>query len=160
MTGIGVTPFGRLFPDQATRETRVLTVRGFPTLPDDEYGILEAYCDDPPCYCRRVMLNVVSRWRQSCVATISYGFDRDDELAGPFLDPLNPQSEHAEAILELVCDVLADPAYVARLQAHYFQVKGAAADPTFRPPAPVRPAPLSRRPVPPRRGPRGKRKRR
>lgn len=32
MTGIGVTPFGRLFPDQATRETHVLTVRGFPTL--------------------------------------------------------------------------------------------------------------------------------
>lgn len=45
-------------------------------------------------------------------------------------DPLNPQSRHAEALLEIVRATLdTDTAYVARLESHYQQVKQAAADP-------------------------------
>jgi hypothetical protein len=129
MTGRGLIPFVSLFPQQAMAETRVFIVRGDPLLPDDEYGLIEAYCDDPRCNCRRVMLNVAGRAQQAVLASISYAFDRDDEFAGPFLDPLNPQSGYAEALLELVELILEDPAYLARLEAHYFQVKGLAADP-------------------------------
>lgn len=125
----GMVPFVRLFPQQGTAETRSLIIRGDPELLDDEYGLLESYCVEVGCNCRRVMLNVVSRRRQKILASISYAFDRADPWPGPFLDPLNPQSRHAEMLLGLVEQVLADPAYVARLEAHYAQVKGAMGDP-------------------------------
>jgi len=64
------------------------------------------------------------------LACISFGFDRDDEMAGPFLDPLNPQSRYAEQLFGLVEDViLSDSRYVARLERHYEMVKQAASDP-------------------------------
>src|SRR5438045_9155529 len=87
-------PFNSLYPDVAKAETRSLTTRGYPGVPDDEYGLIEAYCPDPGCDCRRVMLNVVSRRQQAHIATISYGFDRDHELAGPFPDPLHRECAH------------------------------------------------------------------
>jgi hypothetical protein len=125
----GLIPFVRVFPQQGTAETRVLTIFGHATLPTDEYGLLESYCPDPACNCRRVMLNVVGRNQRAILATISFAFDRDDEWAGPFLDPLNPQSAYAEDLFALVAQLLTDPAYVARLESHYYQLKGAAADP-------------------------------
>lgn len=130
MNDPGLVPFVRIFPRQAMAETRVLTTRGDPALPDDEYGLIESYCAKAGCHCRRVMLNVGARRQQAILASVSYGFDRDQEWAGPFLDPLNPQSPYAEVLLGLVAQVLADPTYVARLEAHYHQVKGAVADPS------------------------------
>ena len=99
-----LVPFAYLFPEQGPAETRVITTHGYPSLPDDEYALLESYCVDPTCDCRRVMLNVLPRRRmaQGYLATISFGFDRQAELAGPFLDPLNPQSKHAQVLLDLV----------------------------------------------------------
>lgn len=122
-------PFVTLFPEQAKTETRTLMVRNHPDLPDDNYGLIELYCSDPKCNCRRVMLNIHGE-RQGHLATISYAFDRDDEMAGPFLDPLNPQSQFATMLLSLVTQVLENPAYVARLEAHYYQVKGITTSPT------------------------------
>jgi hypothetical protein len=119
----GLVPFVRLFPQQAPAETRVLTTFSCDGLPDDTYGLLESYCTDPSCDCRRVMLHVAARHQGTILAAISYGFDRDAPHAGPFLDPLNPQSAYAGTLLELVQEVLADPAYTARLEAHYAQVK-------------------------------------
>jgi len=130
MKHTGLFPFVRLFPQQGTAETRVLTVQGSAALPDDEYGLLESYCVEAGCHCRRVTINVASRGQQKILASISYGFDRDGEDAGPFLDPLNPQGRYAHILLDLVEQVLADPTYVARLEAHYYQVKGAVADPS------------------------------
>jgi hypothetical protein len=124
-------PFVHLFPDQAIAETRTMTTRNHPVLPDDEYALVEAYCADPQCDCRRVMLNVLARRQgKNCLASISFGFDRDEKMAGPFLDPLNPQSQYADVLLDLVTMVLADPTYLARLESHYHQVKRAADDPT------------------------------
>ena len=124
----GLVPFATFFPEQAARETRSFTTRGDSVLAGDEYGLLESYCADPACACRRVMLNVVSRQQRVVLAAISFGFDRDSEFAGPFLDPLNRQSASAGNLLAAVREVLADPVYVARLEAHYYQVKGATAD--------------------------------
>ena len=128
-----LTRFIDIFREQGLAETRSLTLRGYPGLPDDEYALIESYCTDPHCDCRRTMLGVVRRtlMERGAVASISYGFDRDDELAGPFLDPLNPQCEFAETLLEVVQNVvLSNPAYVARLESHYQQVKRAAANPS------------------------------
>jgi hypothetical protein len=124
-------PFVQFFPKQAEDETRVITTRNHSLLPDDEYALVEFYCSDPACDCRRVMLSVFPQRRsaQGFLASISFGFDRDRELAGPFLDPMNPQSQYADALLKIVGTVLANPDYCARLERHYHQVKQAAADP-------------------------------
>lgn len=101
-------------------------------LPADQYALSECYCVDPECDCRRVVFNVVGlrQKHRGFLATIGYGFDRDAEMAGPYLDPLNSQSEYAETLFDLVSDMLASDAdYVKRLQAHYRQVKDALKDP-------------------------------
>lgn len=121
-----VVPFYDYFPDLAEAECRVATVLNRKDLPDDEYGLFEFYCNDPACDCRRVMLNVVSRKQEKILATVSFGFDPYDPMCGPFLDPLNRQSEHAPALLKLVEIILQDGQYVARLQRHYDLVKNAA----------------------------------
>jgi hypothetical protein len=129
-----LVPFHKLVPEIAEKETRVIIVFGGDDVPADTYGLLEYYCPDPGCDCRRVMINVVSKTHpeRGFLASISYGFDRDDEMAGPFLDPLNFQSELAEALLVRVEVALLDSDYVARLERHYTIVKETAVAPTHR----------------------------
>lgn len=125
-------PFFEIFPEQGERETRTITTRGYPGLPADEYALVEAYCPDPECDCRRVMINVVGRrqMQRGYLASISYAFDREAEYAGPDLDPINPQSKYAPILFGLVVElVLSQPDYVARLESHYAQMKRAASDP-------------------------------
>ncbi len=96
--------FFAIDPELAARETRVMhTLVPQGKLPVGSYGLLEFYCPDPACECRRVMLNIAEEERPDrFLASISYGFDRNAEDAGPFLDPLNPQSRYAEDLLQLV----------------------------------------------------------
>lgn len=129
---MSLVPFFRFFRELAVAETRTLTVRNHNLLPDDEYALLEFYCPDPTCDCRRVTLKVVARHLagQDTLAAISFAFDRDAEFPGPSLDPPNLQTFYAEALLDLVTSYLErEPAYVARLESHYRQAKQAAADP-------------------------------
>jgi hypothetical protein len=130
---MGFIPFYKVEPELAERETRTMTlIRTEGHLPEGTYGLIESYCPDPACDCRRVMLNIACQQQleRGYVATISYGFDRGEEMAGPFLDPLNPQSEYSEALLELVTTAaLSDQQYVERLEEHYHVVKRAATDP-------------------------------
>ena len=128
-----LVPFVRVEPDLGAKETRTVTVfRSRKGIPAGTYGLIESYCPDPDCDCRRVMINVVERKRPGrFLAAISYGFDREAEDAGPYLDPLNEQCPYADALMRLVEEVvLSDASYVARLERHYDLVKGAAADPT------------------------------
>lgn len=119
--------------DLALSETRCIDLlapeRGIPA---GSYAVLESYCADPHCDCRRVMLTVIEEHHpNTSLAAISYAFDADARDPGPFLDPLNRQSPYAPALMELVCDLmLSDPSYLARLERHYAMTKAAAADPT------------------------------
>lgn len=131
-------PFYERFPDLGWKETRTLTTIGHPDLPDDEYGLVEAYCNDRNCDCRRVFFNVASRKQEKIVAVIAYGwesrdfyvrwFGNDDpdiiqELMGPALNRTSRQSRLAPALLEAVTEILKDPDYVARLKRHYKMFK-------------------------------------
>jgi hypothetical protein len=133
-------PFYVKFHDLAIRETRSITIfEGHPTLPADEYGLVESYCNDENCDCRRVIFNVLSKNRNDYVAVIGYGWESADfyrqwtsrkdlevvrELQGPVLNPLSPQSELAPALLELMDElVLKDSLYVDRLKRHYQMFK-------------------------------------
>jgi hypothetical protein len=115
------------FPDLGPAETRTITLPDAPEkpggIPAGEYGFFESYCTDPNCDCRRVLLHVV-RKDEGVIAVVSFGFDPDGAMPGPFLDPLHPQPKYAADLLDLVRDLLlSDPAYVARLERHYHMMK-------------------------------------
>jgi hypothetical protein len=127
-------PFDKKFPAIARKETRSFQLTGDPFLGKDEFGLLESYCNEPGCDCRRVMFSVVSRQRQQIVATVAYGWESaqfytarfgtdnpDDiqELQGPVLNSMSPQSDIAPALLTHIAWVLQDKAYVNRLKRHY-----------------------------------------
>jgi hypothetical protein len=126
-----MVPFYKLFPEIAERETRVIVTFGHDELPADAYRLLESYCPDPDCDCRQVMLSVLSEKQldRGILASVSYAFDWDDDMDGPFLDPGNPQSKNAPVLLEHVTTALTNPRYVDWLERHYAMVKEAAADP-------------------------------
>lgn len=125
------------FPEIAERETRTVTVlSASPSKPPaGEYALLEMYCDEPGCDCRRVFFYVVSARSNALKAVVGYGWEpaefyakwareEDPEIVhqvkGPILNQGSPQSEHAPQILRLIEEVvLRDPSYVQRLRAHY-----------------------------------------
>lgn len=144
------TSFHLYFREIAEKETRTMTIlHEDDILPKGAYGLVEMYCDDPDCDCRRVFLEVYDWEQGKSMASIAYGWERQDfyrrwirmdnpviiqELQGPVLNDGSPQSRHAPAFLNLVEDViLSDPAYIARLKRHY-QIFKEKVDPKhFRP---------------------------
>lgn len=126
------------FPELAKVETRTFTVPNEgDILPRGEYGLLEWYCTDKKCDCRRVMIQVVKTLdfqNPERVAVLSFGWEPkafylnwspsmpDEELAwfkGPAIDPFQPQSQYAEESLKLLKAALEDQAYRKRLIRHY-----------------------------------------
>lgn len=130
--------FHDFFPDLAERETRTLIVPPGATkaaLPEGEYGLVEMFCDEPACDCRRVFLCVLSSRQPGPEAVIAWGWEsrefyaswsgEDDEdlldtLKGPALNLGSPETELAQPLLELVTELLrTDRAYTERIQEHY-----------------------------------------
>ena len=134
MTIMSYEPFYERFPKVAEKETRTIVSMNDSDLPDDEYGLTEAYCNEPNCDCRRVFFNVYSWQKRKVVAVIAYGwesreyyarwFGDDDpqmlrELQGPVLNTWSPQSKLAPVLLERVKWILQDRRYIARIKRHY-----------------------------------------
>ncbi len=131
------TPFHDYFPDIAEEETRTITVlENSPwNLPPAHYSLLEMYCDEPDCDCRRVFFYVVSSLTKESVAVISYGWEslefyaewmKDDdpeiinELKGSVLNLASPQSNIAPILLDMIQKiVLEDQIYIQRIKTHY-----------------------------------------
>ena len=147
-------PFNEKFPAVARRETRSFQPINDPVLGDDEFGLLEMYCDEPGCDCRRVMFSVVSKQRKKVMAVIAYGwesaqfyadwfghYDLDiiKEMQGPILNLGSPQSSLALALLAAVEHVLQDKQYVDRLKRHYTMFRSAIDKETAAPSSPRRP---------------------
>ncbi len=131
-------PFHEKFPEIAETETRALIAINDPELPAGNYGLVEAYCDEVGCDCRRVFFNVYSEERNEVVAIIAYGwenrkfyadwFGRNDpriiaELQGPILNLASYQSELAPILLNEIKYVLKDRNYVERIKRHYRMFK-------------------------------------
>ena len=133
-------PFFERFHELALKETRSVTLGAGNEfgLPADDYGLMELYCNDENCDCRRVMFDVLSRKSSQSVAVVAYGWESAsyyqkwygranspaahmaiNEMTGLNLNSASQQSELAPAILDMVRWVLTDPAYVARLKRHY-----------------------------------------
>ncbi len=130
-------PFHDLFLEIARRETRSIPIgRGTEFgLPPGRYTLIELYCADGGCDCRRVFLQVVSSAIDRPLAVIAFGWEsdafyarwaRDDdpevihELKGPILNMASDQSNLADAILRMVSAIpLRDASYVDQLKTHY-----------------------------------------
>lgn len=154
-------PFYQFNPDLAHRETRTATLTDpDPDLPAGQYSMIEMYCDEPGCDCRRVLFMVVSRDFEKPLAIVNYGWESVDfyakrapflsrkmaeDLHGPSLNLGSPQSKMAPELLSLIRDVvLQDPAYIERLKRHYAMVR-AAVDERPLPRAFERPDPRQRK---------------
>lgn len=133
-----MSPFIHRFPELGTNETRTITAAGLGSLPADEYGLLELYCDELNCDCRRVVIEVIARSTGDTLGIINYGWESlkfyeqklgseeyAREVVAASLDPLNPQSPHAPILLSLFRDVVRDVAYQKRLARHYELFKDA-----------------------------------
>ena len=128
---MGLEPFVRYFKEIGEAETRTIHMldESAEGIPKGEYALAEFYCTDRKCDCQRVMFNVISR-EEGHVASISFGFDPNGPMPGPYLDPINKQSSYAAELLQLVNDlVLSDANYVARLKRHYKMLKDKLAHP-------------------------------
>ncbi|MBN1492419.1 MAG: SEC-C domain-containing protein [Phycisphaerae bacterium] len=128
--------FHDYFPEIAERETRTLILpRPTGGLPQGPYSLIEMFCDEAGCDCRRVFFYVVSSFREGPEAVVAYGWEdeafyarwmKDDDplvietLKGPTLNLGSPQSDLAPAILDLVTKVaLTDTAFIERVKRHY-----------------------------------------
>jgi hypothetical protein len=135
-----MTPFIEKFREVGARETRSIMVNKHEDLPDGEYDFVELYCNEPGCDCRRVIIDVLrpETGFKKVWATIGYGWesldfyrkrgwpaDDPDEMKGPYLDMLNPQSEHSDTLLTIFRVILESPDYVERLKRHYRMFKDA-----------------------------------
>lgn len=129
--------FHDFFPECAERETRTIIVLPEANLgvPAGEYGLLEMFCDEPGCDCRRVFFSVFSLTSKRIDAVIAWGWENiefysrwmshsnrqaSEYLKGPALNLGSPEADYAPAILALVREILnRDPAFVERIKRHY-----------------------------------------
>jgi len=138
-----MTPFIHRFPELGTRETRTVTTAGLQGLPADEYALLELYCDEAGCDCRRVVIQVIAHSTGDVLAIINYGWESQEfyqrklgleeyarEVIVAALDPLNPQSRHAPILLALFREVVKDHEYKGRLARHYRMFKATVRKPS------------------------------
>lgn len=132
---MAMMPFHLLFPEEAETECRSITPLNHEGLPNRAFLLMEFFCADPSCDCRRVVLNVVDTETSRQVATINHAFEPPepplDDMDQTFLDPINPQSSMSEALLEIFEEMIArDAAYRERLERHYKMWKDVVDDPS------------------------------
>lgn len=126
--------FHSQFPEIAEKETRTITVMNHEGIPRGNYGLIEMYCNEPACDCRRVFFDVYDWERGTSMAIIAYGWESEKfyarwfgendpgmihDLQGPVLNFGSPQSRYAPAFLALIKGILKDSKYVSRLKRHY-----------------------------------------
>jgi len=131
--------FGEQFQDVAVRQTVLLCIdpprKQFSV---KDYVLLEYYCDEPDCDCRRVVLDVVSSDQPGRIfASIHFGWENSAFyrkwaqtpadarlLKQGVLDPTVLHCDWADLLLDHVREeVLANPKAVARFKKHYAMLK-------------------------------------
>ncbi len=135
-------PFYDIFPKIAKEETHC-----FHLLQNDEnpeappigsYSLVELYCPDQNCDCRKVNIVIVSNedkkeyviiqfgWEDQAFYNEHFGFD-DHGLPGPSYAPMQFLGQYADFFFEKfekLC--ITDKAYVASLKKHYNLIKNEA----------------------------------
>jgi len=122
----------------ATTRVRTLTIRGAPSLPDGSYSLLDCYCTDPACDCRKTMIQVhherrfVSMisfgWESAAYYSTWYGAPCDEqtirEMQGPSIDISSPDRVPRQAMLAFFTSILDDD-YRQHFRVQYIRFKTA-----------------------------------
>ena len=128
------------FPELVGREFRNITVlddNNFRYIPPGNYALLECFCVDVECDCRKVMINVVSTNPTRLWTTLNYGWEseqyyrtwwgKNHELYQPmsgvsFDPPTNDplQNEFLSLFKEII---QTDHNYARRIESHYDMFK-------------------------------------
>lgn len=120
--------------DEQEIKTVTLTEKKYGLIPGT-YRLVENFCADRRCDCRKVMINLANN-KNKIIATIGFGWENvkyyeswveDKELArqmaGAYLEAGGIQTEHSQGCLRLVKKILKDPHYLNCLRRHYKQFK-------------------------------------
>ncbi|MFA7059271.1 MAG: hypothetical protein WC156_00450 [Pedobacter sp.] len=120
---MSLQPYSAIFPETDEPVMAVQLDHKSGKIPKGNYGFIELYCTDKGCDCRRTTLFVLNEKMQE-KAAISMGFDRDDELAGPFLDDFHKQSPYAGQLLDIFVELINEyPEFVEAMHRHYREVR-------------------------------------
>jgi len=127
--------FHLLFPKEAKNETRAVTPVFPGKVTGHRYMLMEYFCIDPKCDCRRVMINVIDTENDVHVATINHAFEPPkppfEDEGQTFLDLMNPQSALSDDLLDMFKKMVADDEeYRQRLERHYKMWKSVVDDPS------------------------------
>ena len=134
-------PAGQILGE--TTRVRTLTLRGHPDLPDGAYGLVDTYCTDPGCDCRKSMILVHLDRRH--VSTINYGWETGAfyqawygapldaqtlaEMQGPCIDISSPNLVPPGPMLAFFIELL-DERYREHLRTQYSRFRAAVATPS------------------------------
>ena len=124
----------------ATATVRTLTIAHHPQLPDGAYSLVDAYCTDPGCDCRKTMIFVYLDNRH--VSTLNFGWESPEfyarwygapldertlaETKGPCIDLNSPNLVPPEAVLAFFSTLL-DARYLRQLCSPYTRLRAALA---------------------------------
>ncbi|GFO53999.1 hypothetical protein GMSM_10060 [Geomonas sp. Red276] len=118
-------------------------------IPKGRYTFVECYCTDPGCDCRRTTIFVIND-KSKPKAVISFGFDPDEPLAGPFLDDVNEQAPYADELLDSFVEAInGTPEWLSQMYAQYRSVRKKVDGKTYRGKPFPKPGSIKRSPVPP-----------
>ena len=131
-------PFYSRYETIAQKETRSIKITANSLgVPRGEYMLLENYCVDGSCDCRKVMINVVEvNPPRRILATIGYGWESVEfytkwmhgskeiaqTITGAYLELGGIQSQYARHFIEVFKKSLTDE-YVNTLKKHYRMFK-------------------------------------
>lgn len=121
-----------------TSRIRTLTLRGDPDLPDGAYSMVDTYCTDPGCDCRKTMIMVHHDRRH--VSTINFGWETPAfyrawfgapldaqtlaEMRGPCIDLTSPDLVPPGPMLEFFISIL-DEAFCDHIRTQYQRFRAA-----------------------------------
>lgn len=126
--------FFRLFPEDAEMKTRkIMLLQDTFGLPKGKYFLVENYCVDKECDCRKVMMNVVTMDGElTILGTIGFGWEESEyykkwlgddllgeEMAGAYIEAGGIQTCMEKECLDLVKNSLRDSKYVDLIKERY-----------------------------------------
>jgi hypothetical protein len=142
-----IKSFDQQFPDLAGQDPCQMALMDVNPEVDGFYNLVDFYCLDPDCDCRKVFVFVMNS-RQKQMATITYGWEdakfyralgTDREVAQAlssrgFLPPMAPQSKYAQHFFIGFSWMVTDQDFIVRFKDRYrlFKSKCAKTSESFK----------------------------
>lgn len=128
------TPAGEILGPET--QIRSIVLKDAPDLPDGEYSLVDTYCTDPSCDCRKTMIQILHEGRY--VSLVNFGWESPtfylrwlgsagerglaDEMSGLSVDVSSPDRVSREGILRLMNHLLNDQ-WTAMIKDHYRRIR-------------------------------------